>query len=113
MTALEFHRAVMGQLCEQEGTRYTALGESRVKANGGGDDDVDPASLLVRKSRTQLPSGLNSRMFIFCSRFFGMIRLKAEVKSRKTRWRQDCLLSRWLRSVWTDALRRCHCQFIL
>ncbi len=58
--------------------------------------------LLVRKSKTQFPSvGLRPREESFYTRVCGMMVLKAEEKSRKSRRTLEFLLSKWVRAVWT------------
>lgn len=37
----------------------------------------------------------------FCTRVCGLMVLKVEERSRKSRWTYEFLLSRWVRAVWT------------
>ncbi|MEQ2198918.1 hypothetical protein XENOCAPTIV_020896, partial [Xenoophorus captivus] len=92
MTAGMSHKAVIRQQSEQEGAQHVALGRASAEGDGGGNSVVDPDSLrsVGQESTTQFPSvGLSPRDESFGTRVCGMMVLKAEEKSRKSR--QTCV----------------------
>ncbi len=89
-------------MSEQEGAQHTALWRASAEGDGGGDGVVDPDSLrsIGQEIQNPVPSvGLSPREESFCTRVCGMMVLKAEEKSRKSRRTLEFLLSKWVRAV--------------
>ncbi len=102
MAARVSRRAVICQQSEQEGAQHTALWRASAEGDGGGDGVVDPDSLrsIGQEIQNPVPSvGLSPREESFCTRVCGMMVLKAEEKSRKSRRTLEFLLSKWVRAV--------------
>ncbi len=102
MAARVSRRAVIRQQSEQEGAQHTALWRASAEGDGGGDGVVDPDSLrsIGQEIQNPVPSvGLSPREESFCTRVCGMMVLKAEEKSRKSRRTLEFLLSKWVRAV--------------
>jgi len=82
----KLHNMTVG-VCEQEGAQHTALGRASTEGDGGGDGVVDPNSLrsVGQEVQDPVPQCGTHREESFCTKVRGMMVLKAEEKSRKSR----------------------------
>ena len=93
--------AVMGQQGEEEGPEHVSLGGHSMMVLYALLPTRSASGLPVSKSNNQLQREMFSpRQSSFCISCWGMIVLKAELKSKNSILTYESLLSRWLRAEW-------------